>query len=786
MAKKKSSAAGKSLMIVESPAKARTLEKFLDENFIVKSSMGHIRDLPSKDFGVQMKKGKYVPQYVISPEKKDIVKELKKLAENSKEVWLATDEDREGEAISWHLCHALDLDIDTTKRIVFHEITKPAILDAVKNPRKIDVNLVNAQQARRVVDRMVGYELSPILWRKISKGVSLSAGRVQSVAVRLIVEREREINEFTPVSSFKIVALFTAKDKFGNDVTFKAELPKNKSKEGDAEKFLQACVDALYKVNDVQVKPGKKSPSAPFTTSTLQQEASRKLSFSVARTMLIAQRLYESGKITYMRTDSVNLSEIAVKAIKEEIEKSYGKNYSQTRQFQSKIANAQEAHEAIRPTYIENKEIDGEYDEQRLYNLIWKRTIASQMSDAQLEKTTAKIGISKIKDEELVASGEVLLFDGFLKVYMESSDEESNEDANEGMLPPLKVDQQLDLVEMTATERFTRASARYTEAALVKKLEELGIGRPSTYAPTISTIQKRGYVEKKDKEGVRREYRVMKLRENKISTTKENENTGAEKSKLFPTDIGVLVNDFLMQHFKEVMDYSFTAEIEKEFDEISNGMKKWEKVIDEFYNPFHKDVESTMENAKFVTGERVLGTDPKTGKKVIARMGKYGPMVQIGAQDDEEKPRFAKLRGNVTLESITLNEALELFKLPRTLGQHEDSDVIVNDGRFGPYVLHNKKFHSLKKEQDPMTITLEDALVLIGEKQNNVIKEFKEGGVSILNGKWGPYVKSGRLNAKIPKEKDPAKLTLEECMELLEKAKDAPKRTFGRFKRRDG
>jgi DNA topoisomerase-1 len=781
MAKKKSTAV-KNLMIVESPAKAKTLEKFLDKNYIVKSSYGHIRDLPTGEFGVDVKKG-YQPTYIISPEKEQVVKELKKFAKDAEEVWLATDEDREGEAISWHLCHALGLDIDKTKRIVFHEITKPAILEAVKNPRKIDVNLVNAQQARRVVDRLVGYELSPILWRKMS-GQKLSAGRVQSVAVRLIVEREREINGFTPVSSFKIVAVFKAKDKFGNDVSFKAELPKNKNTERDAETFLTACIGSDYTVSDIQVKPGKKSPSAPFTTSTLQQEASRKLGFSVARTMLIAQKLYEAGKITYMRTDSTTLSEIAMSSIQDEIVKNYGKEYAEPHQYASKIANAQEAHEAIRPTYIENKEIDGENDEQRLYNLIWKRTIASQMSDARLEKTTAKIGISKIKDEELVANGEVLLFDGFLKVYMESSDEDAADDATDGMLPPLKVGESLELQQMTATERFTRPAARYTEASLVKKLEELGIGRPSTYAPTISTIQKRGYVEKKDRDGVRRDYRVLTLKKNKVETVRESENTGYEKSKLFPTDIGFLVNDFLMQYFKEVMDYRFTAEIEKEFDEISTGEKKWEEVIDEFYTPFHKDVEHTMEKAEYVTGERELGTDPRTGKKVIARMGRYGPMVQIGSPDEEDKPRYAKIRGNATIETITLEEALSMFALPRTVGQHEGTDVVIGEGRFGPYVLHNKKFYSLRKDQDPMTITLDEALALVSEKQSSVIKEFKESGVTVLNGRWGPYVKSGKLNAKIPKDTDPAKLTLEECMELLEKAKEAPRRPFNRFRRK--
>jgi DNA topoisomerase-1 len=549
---------------------------------------------------------------------------------------------------------------------------------------------------------------------------------------------------------------------------------------------LQACIGADYSVKDVQVKPGKKSPSAPFTTSTLQQEASRKLGFSVARTMLIAQRLYESGKITYMRTDSTNLSDTAINAIHDEVVKSYGKEYAHTRKYVTKTANAQEAHEAIRPTYIENKDIEGENDEQRLYSLIWKRAIASQMSDARLEKTTAKIEISKVKNEELVATGEVLTFDGFLKVYMESTDEETQGDeGSSNMLPPLTIGQVLEFVEMNATERFTRPSARYTEAALVKKLEELGIGRPSTYAPTISTIQKRGYIEKKDKEGLRREFRILQLKDSKVKKIKEAETYGTEKVKLFPTDIGMLVNDFLLQHFETVMDYGFTAEIEKEFDDISVGTKKWEEMIDDFYKPFHKDVESTLETAKRVTGERELGIDPQSGRKIIARMGRYGPMVQIGGQDEEEKPRFAKLRGGMNLETITLDEALTLFQLPRIVGKHEDQDVTVNEGRFGPYVLYSKKFYSLKKEQDPMTITLVEAIELINAKQQNVIKEFKENGISILEGKWGPYVKSGKLNAKIPAGKDPKALTLDECMELLEKAKEAPRRSFGRFRRRE-
>ena len=776
-------------MIVESPAKAKTLEKFLDNDFIVKSSYGHIRDLPKSDKAINVA-NRYEPTYEVSAEKKDVVKELKRLVKDAGDVWLATDEDREGEAISWHLCQALGLDVKETKRIVFHEITKQAILEAVKSPRSIDLNMVNAQQARRILDRLVGFELSPILWRKISNSKSLSAGRVQSVAVRLIVEREREINNFSTESSYKIIALFKAKDKYGNAVTFKAELPKNKSKEKDAMAFLTACIGAEYTVRDVQVKPAKKSPSAPFTTSTLQQEASRKLGYSVAKTMLVAQRLYESGKITYMRTDSTNLSETALRSIQEEIVKSYGKQYAQQRKYATKTANAQEAHEAIRPSYIENKEIEGENDEQRLYSLIWKRTIASQMSDAQLEKTIAKISISTVKEEELSASGEVLMFDGFLKVYMESDDDDTQTDplpaaAEESTtLPPLKPGQVLDFVEMNATERFTRAAARYTEASLVKKLEELGIGRPSTYAPTISTIQKRGYVEKKDKDGMRREYRLLKLKNDKVTSVVDTETYGTEKSKMFPTDIGMMVNDFLMQHFQTVMDYGFTAEIEREFDDISNGMKKWDEMIDDFYKPFHKNVENTLENADRVTGERELGTDPQTGRKVIARMGRYGPMVQIGGTDEEEKPRYAKLRSGMNLETISFEEAMELFKLPRVAGQYENMDVTVSEGRFGPYVLHDKKFYSLRKDQDPMTITLEESIELIKAKASSVIKEFKENGITILEGKWGPYVKSGKLNAKIPPGKAPKDLTLDDCMELLEKAKDAPKKSFGRFKRK--
>jgi DNA topoisomerase I len=770
MAKK--SGGGKNLMIVESPAKAKTIEKFLDNEFIVKSSYGHIRDLPKNDKAIDIK-NHYKPTYIVTEDKQHIVKELKKATKEAKEVWLATDEDREGEAISWHLCEALGLDVKKAKRIVFHEITKKAINEAVKNPRHVDMNLVDAQQARRILDRLVGFELSPILWRKISLGSSLSAGRVQSVSVRLIVEREREIQSFQPEAFFKIVGWFNPKKK--STASFKAELPKNKNSFDEANSFLQSCSQSEFVVKDVAVKPGKRTPSAPFITSTLQQEAARKLGFSVSRTMIVAQKLYEGGKITYMRTDSVNLSNEASGDITNEIKSSYGEKYHQFRKYTSKSANAQEAHEAIRPTYISNREISGPADEIKLYNLIWKRTIASQMSDAELERTTIKIGISKLPNEELVASGEVLLFDGFLKVYMESTDDE-NEDTQEGLLPALKAGDHLELKEMFATERFSRAQPRYTEAALVKKLEELGIGRPSTYAPTISTIQKRGYVEKKDKDGVVREYHVLHLNaDKKIIAKKETEITGAEKYKLFPTDVGAVVNDFLKEHFPTVMDYSFTAEIEKEFDDISNGNQKWQEMLNDFYKPFHKDVEHTMENAERASGERFLGDDPKSGKPVSVRIGRYGPMVQIGKSDDEEKPRYGKLRPGMNLETITLEEALTVFNLPREVGEFEGLMIAANEGRFGPYIVHDKKFFSLKKEQDVMRINLQDAIELIEAKRKSVLKEFPDTDVRVLEGRWGPYVKSGKLNARIPKDKKPESLTLEECLELIEKSKTAPK-----------
>ena len=674
----------KNLLIVESPAKAKTIEKILGSDFQVKSCFGHIRDLEKAGMGIDIEKN-FEPRYRISEDKEKVVKELRALANKSGEVWLATDEDREGEAISWHLCEVLGLDPKKTKRIVFHEITKPAIRAAVANPRTLDMNLVNAQQARRILDRIVGFELSPVLWRKMSMRNNLSAGRVQSVAVRLIAEREREINAFVPTSTFKIEGLFTAKDLSDRPVTFVAE-GKKQSNADDAEAFLKSCIGADYKVGDIQVKPGKRSPAPPFTTSTLQQEASRKLGYGVSRTMLIAQKLYENGYISYMRTDSVALSDTALGDITNTVKGMYGEKYHQFRKFKNKNESAQEAHEAIRPTYMSNSTVE-EPDWARLYELIWKRTMASQMADAELEKTIAKISISTNKDE-LTATGEVLKFDGFLKVYREDKDDDdlSEDETQEGMLPPLTVGQNLPLKEMKATERFSRPLPRYTEASLVKKLEELGIGRPSTYAPTISTVLKRGYVEKRDKEGVRREFRILKLKKDTVSTEVEQENTGAEKSKLFPSDLGLVVTDFLKQYFDDIMDYGFTARIEEEFDEVAEGKMKWNEMIKDFYNPFKKDVEKTIETAERIKGERELGVDPESGKPVVARMGRYGPMVQIGHADDEEKPRFAKVPTGQSIETITYEEAMNLFTLQGTLGQYEEKDISVNVGRFGPYV----------------------------------------------------------------------------------------------------
>ncbi len=757
----------KNLLIVESPAKAKTIEKILGKDFEVKSCYGHIRDLEKDDMGIDLNNN-YKPRYKVPEEKKKVVNELKQLAKKSKEVWLASDEDREGESISWHLAEELGLDPAVTKRIVFHEITAPAIRKAVANPRTINMDLVNAQQARRVLDRLVGFELSPVLWRKIGMQGGLSAGRVQSVAVRLIVEREREINHFNVESSFRIEGIFSANDINGKPVNFKAEGPSKITKEETAEAFLNSCKGASYTVADVTVKPTKRSPAAPFTTSTLQQEASRKLGYGVSRTMLIAQRLYESGKITYMRTDSVNLSETAMAEIQQEVKRSYGDKYYQPRKYKNKNESAQEAHEAIRPTYMENSSVEDE-DGRRLYELIWRRTIASQMTDAAFEKTTAKIDISTNK-EQLTASGEVMKFDGFLKVYLEGKDEEDEEDT-EGILPPLTARQKLEFKEMRATEKFSRPAPRYTEASLVKKLEELGIGRPSTYAPTISTIIKRNYVEKRDKDGVRREIRQLRLQSDTIRKETLSEITGAEKSKLFPTDLGMVVTDFLKLHFTQVMDYGFTAGIEQEFDEIAEGRTKWSRMIDDFYKPFHSSIETTLETAERAKGERQLGVEPVSGKKVIARMGRFGPMVQIGHQDEEEKPRFAKLKPTQSIETITYDEAMELFKLPLTLGEFEGKEVAVNMGRFGPYVRWGEEFVSLPKGEDPSTVDMQRAIQLINQKQeaDAPIAMFQEKPVTKGKGRFGPFIKWNDLFINIPKAYNYDLLTQKDCDELIEK-----------------
>lgn len=760
----------KNLLIVESPAKAKTIEKILGSDFEVKSCYGHIRDLAKDDMGIDISNN-FMPHYIVPEEKERVVKELKSLAKKSDEVWLASDEDREGESISWHLAEVLGLDAATTKRIVFHEITKPAIQKAVQNPRTINMDLVNAQQARRVLDRIVGFELSPVLWRKIGMQRSLSAGRVQSVAVKLIVEKEREINHFVSSSSFKIDALLAATEN-GRSISFKAEGKKYDTEEGAAA-FLKSCINAQYKVTDIQVKPGKRTPAAPFTTSTLQQEASRKLGYGVSKTMLLAQKLYESGKITYMRTDSVNLSETAMEDIKKEIGRNFGSNYIQVRRYKNKNENAQEAHEAIRPTYMENHTVE-DMDLKRLYELIWKRTIASQMSDAELEKTTVKINIST-NNEELTASGEVLKFDGFLKVYMEGTDEEEHDEPKEGdgdsRLPAMTNGQVLDFKQMKAIERFTRPAARYTEASLVKKMEELGIGRPSTYAPTISTIIKRNYVEKKDKEGVKRSVRIMVLKDNNIQQTIEQENTGAEKSKLFPTDLGLVVTDFLNQHFNKVMDFSFTANIEEEFDKIAEGKINWGKMVGNFYQPFHVDVEHTLETAERAKGERELGTDAVSGKPVIARMGRYGPMVQIGKAEDEEKPRFAKLKANQSIETITLEEAMDLFKLPLTLGEHEGLEVSVNVGRFGPYVKWGEQFVSIPKGEDLMTVELPRAIEIIQAKQKEdaAIGYYEDKPITKGKGRFGPFIKWNDLFINVPRAYNYDTLTQQDCNELIEK-----------------
>jgi len=762
----------KNLLIVESPAKAKTIEKILGPDFEVKSCFGHIRDLEKDDMGIDIKNN-FKPRYIVPDEKKKVVNDLKQLAKKSTEVWLATDEDREGEAISWHLCEVLGLDPAKTKRIVFHEITKPAIQRAVKNPRTVDMNLVNAQQARRILDRIVGFELSPVLWRKISMKNNLSAGRVQSVAVRLIAEREREINAFVPQSSFKTEATFTAEDNSGRQISFTAEGTRF-SNADSAEAFLKACVGANYTVKDIQVKPTKRSPSAPFTTSTLQQEASRKMGYGVARTMLLAQKLYENGHITYMRTDSVALSETAMEDLQKNVSSMYGEKYYQARRYKNKNESAQEAHEAIRPTYMSKTTI-GDAETRKLYELIWKRTMASQMADAELERTIAKINVST-NNAELTAEGEVLKFDGFIKVYREDVDEEDldGEQHQEGMLPPLKVGQKLSFKEMKAVERFTRALPRYTEASLVKKLEELGIGRPSTYAPTISTILKRGYVEKRDKDGIQRNYSVFVLSDDKIQKKSETENTGAEKSKLFPTDLGLVVTDFLKQYFDDIMDYGFTARIEGEFDEVAQGKMKWSNMLNDFYSPFKKDVENTIETAERIKGERVLGTDPQSGKPVVARMGRYGPMVQIGSADEEEKPKFARLKRNQSIETISLNEALELFKLPLTLGEYEGQEVSVNVGRFGPYVKLGEQFISIPKGEEPLDLDIDRAIQLIEEKKiiDAPIAEYQGKPVTKGKGRFGPFLKWSDLYINVPRAYNFENLSPRDIDELISKKQD--------------
>lgn len=761
----------KKLVIVESPSKAKTIQKYLGNDYIIESSYGHIRDLPKKNVSIDVANN-FAPDYQISTDKKDIVKKLKQAAKQADEILLATDEDREGEAISWHLCHVLGLDPLTAKRITYTEITKSAILKAIENPRKLRMGQVDAQQARRVIDRLVGYELSPVLWKKVKP--SLSAGRVQSVAVRLIVEREREIISFKAESFFKVVAHFDIKDAKGKNILLKADLNKKFKQLEEAKAFLEKCNISEFSISSIVKKPAKRNPSPPFTTSTLQQEASRKLSFSVSKTMQVAQRLYEEGHITYMRTDSVNLSQTAIDAAKESIVKNYGAKYSLSKQYKTKTKDAQEAHEAIRPTSFEESEVGSNYDEKRLYDLIWKRAIASQMSPAELERTVVDITISKAT-EMFVATGEVMIFDGFLKVYLESKDEDDEDDDTAGILPPLKEGQLLDLNEILATQRFTKPNARYTEASLVKKLEELGIGRPSTYAPTISTIQKRFYVEKTNRDGVKRTYDVLSLKDKSIKQSQAVEMVGAENMKLFPTDIGMLVTDFLLENFHEIMDYSFTAQMEESFDDIANGSKNWTELVGQFYHPFHENVLHTTEHSDRANGERLLGTDPKTGKEIIARMGKYGPMVQLGVADEEkgEKPQFAKLLKTQHIESVTLEQALELFVLPRTLGDFEGKAVKASIGRFGPYIVHNNAFVSITKasELDPYDITLEEAIQLIEEKRKSDaekhILNFAEEGIEVLNGRWGAYIKKGKDNFKIPKDVEAASLTLDQVLHIM-------------------
>ncbi len=765
----------KNLVIVESPAKAKTIEGFLGKDFTVKSSFGHVRDLSKKQLGVDIQNG-FKPDYVVSEDKKKVIAELIKLSKGAEMVWLATDEDREGEAISWHLYETLNLKKEQTKRIVFHEITKSAITEAIKNPREIDLHLVDAQQARRVLDRLVGFELSPILWRKVKP--SLSAGRVQSVAVRLIVDKEEEVKNFKIVPYFRITAEFNI-EKNSKISVLNAELPNRYDTKEEALTFLNKCISAEFTVNAVETKPVQKSPAPPFTTSTLQQEASRKLGFTVSKTMLVAQQLYESGKITYMRTDSVNLSNLALNMAKNEILGNFGEDYYHFRQYTTKSKGAQEAHEAIRPSYFDMQNIEGTSDQKKLYSLIWKRTIASQMSNAKLERTTVNIDISKAK-EQFIARGEVLIFDGFLKVYLESSDDD-DQDERSGVLPPLQIGQKLPLIKIEATEKFTQPPARYNEASLVKKLEELGIGRPSTYAPIISTIQKRDYVTKEDLEGFTRDFRLITLKNNKISEETKKEKTGQVKGKLVPTDIGIVVNKFLMQYFENIMDFNFTAQVEKQFDEIALGEKVWNKMIAEFYSPFQKKVENTIEKSEKFSGEKLLGQNVD-GKNIFVKIGRFGPMVQMGDTESEEKPKFAGLKKGQTLENLSLEDALDLFKLPRTIGEFEEAEMVASLGRFGPYIRHKSKFYSLSKNDDPLTVEIERAIAIINEKRKKdsekLIRAFAENEeVQVLNGRWGPYIAIGKDNFKIPKGSDPAKLTLEACLKIAAESDKKPSKT---------
>ena len=767
------------LVIVESPAKAKKIEEFLGKDYKVMSSYGHIRDLKKRELSIDEKTME--PDYEIPEEKKKLVTELKTTAKKAKKIWLASDEDREGEAISWHLCEVLGLDEEKTSRIVFHEITKPAIMEAIEHPRHLDMNLVNAQQARRVLDRLVGFKLSPVLWRKVKP--ALSAGRVQSVAVRLIVEREREIQKFKSEPYYRVVAIFALLNEDGNATEVKAELDKRFKTHEEVEAFLEKCKDAKFMVESVSKKPLKRTPAPPFTTSTLQQEAARKLGFTVSQTMMIAQKLYESGRITYMRTDSVNLSTLCTNASKDEIIKVYGNEYSHPRAYHTHSKGAQEAHEAIRPTYMSETSIDGTSQEKRLYELIWKRTIASQMADAQIEKTTVAISIDDT-DEKFVANGEVITFDGFIKVYRESTDDEDNSEDSTHILPAMQEGDELQRREITATERFSAAPLRYTEASLVKKLEDLGIGRPSTYAPTISTIQQREYVQKGDKKGEERSYTVDSLKGIKVTQKIKKEIAGNEKGKLLPTDIGIVVNDFLMENFPGIMDYNFTANVEQKFDDIAEGKTDWNKWMKNFDKEFEPEVDQVMNaRSEHKAGERELGNDPKSGRPVFVKIGRFGPVVQIGTADDKDKPQFAQLPADKSIETITLEEALELFKLPRELGDFEGSKVSIGTGRFGPYVLHNRKYVSIPKEEDPMTITLERAIKLINEKreaeQKRHLKTFAEDSkLELLNGRYGPYIAYDGKNYRLPKNKmdNVEALTYEECMTIIKEAPE-PKAT---------